>query len=289
MPPLVIEPPNSRRVDYNNGSPIAVREFIVTGCPTESDVYALFQLDGEPPTKIPNKMSQYPFLQDLRPGVDLIAFDFTLARDPNVQEKWIVTLTYREGGQITPLSPNDPGYIAIRGSTESGVTDLWRTYDSDAQFEFWLNRVAPQGNPLYSPTDIQGDIGGLKIDVSGRPSRTLTMYESIVVDVTVVGVPDVRAIRDTIGSRNLIPMLGLPTGAVLFRGARWTNIAPGKWQVSYDFLADYFYHLQQQPMMDRLGNPFLTGSNNAEYVAWVQPYRRLTNHRAMSPFLANLP
>jgi hypothetical protein len=292
MPPLVIEPPSSRSVNYNSGSPTATRTFIVTGCATETDVYALFKLDGEPPNNLPNKFSLYPNLSDLNPPVQIVAMDFSLARDPAVQEKWSVTVTYREtalGGSFTQLSPNDTGYVAVRGSTESAMGDLWRTYTSDADFGYWLAEKAPLGFPTFSVQSTQGDIGGLKIDVAGRPTRTMVMYESIVVDVTLGAVPDIRAIRDTIGSRNSTELLGLPVGAVLFRGARWTNISPGKWQVSYDFLADYFYHMIQQPLTDRLGNPFLDGQNHAEFVNWSQPYLRLKDHRSMSPYLLALP
>lgn len=290
--PTVIEPPSSRTVNYNNGSPVATRTFIVTDCPTERDVYALFSLDGEPPTNLPNKFSLYPNLSDLEPKVSIVAMDFTLSRDPSVVAKWSVAVTYREtsiGGSLTQLSPNDSGYVAVRGSTESGLVDLWRTYSSDAEFSYWLNQKAPNGNPLFDVSNPQGDIGGLAIDVAGRPSRSLSMYESIVVDVTVGDLPNVRAIRDAVGSRNSTAFLGLPIGAVLFRGARWSNISPGKWQVSYDFLADYFYHMVQQPQTDRLGNPFLTVRSNAQYVNWVQPYLRLVDHRSLSPFLTALP
>lgn len=290
--PTVIEPPNSRTVNYNSGSPIATRIFIVTGAATEADVYGLFALDGEPPNNLPNKFSLYPNLADLTPPVRIVAMDFQLSRDPSVQGKWNVAVTYREtalNGAFTQLSPNDTGYVAVRGSTESSTADLWRAYGSDAEFESWLAQKAPQGFPVHPTQSALGDIGGLPIDVSGRPTRSMTMFESIVVDVTIDSVPDVRAIRDSIGSRNSREFLGLPIGAVLFRGARWTNISPGKWQVSYDFLADYFYHLIQQPLMDRLGNPFLNNQNHAEFVNWVQPYLRLTDHRSMSQYLFALP
>lgn len=290
--PTVIEPPSSRTVNYNNGSPVATRTFIVTDCETEADVYKLFLTDGEPPTNLPNKFSPYPNLSELDPPVRIVAMDFTLSRDPSVVGKWNVTITYREtalGGSFTQLSPNDTGYVAVRGSTESGLVDMWRTYGSDDDFAFYLNSKAPNGNPLFAVNDPSGDIGGIRIDIAGRPTRSLSMFESIVVDITIGEVPDVRAIRDMIGSRNSTGFLGLPIGAVLFRGARWTNVSPGKWQVSYDFLADYFYHLVQQPMSDRLGNPFLSAAQQAEFVTWTQPFLRLQNHRMLSPYLSALP
>lgn len=290
--PTVIEPSSSRTVNYNNGSPIATRTFIVTGCDTEADVYSLFLLDGEPPSNLPNKFSLYPNLSDLDPPVRIVAMDFTLSRDPSVVGKWGVVVTYREtslGGSFTQLSPNDTGYVAVRGATESGMTDMWRTWSSDAEFSYWLNEKAPLGYPKFTPDTPAGDIGGIRIDVSGRPTRASHSTESIMVDITIGEVPDVRAIRDMIGSRNALEFLGLPPGAVLFRGARWSNISPGKWQVSYDFLADYFYHLVQQPLMNSLGEPILTARNQAEYVMWTQPYLRVMNHRLLSPYFLALP
>lgn len=288
----VIEPNTSRNVQYNNGSPVATRTFIILDAQTEADVYALFKLDGEPPTNIPNKFSAYPNLSQLQPPVSIVAMDFTLTRDAGVVGKWDLSITYREtssGGPITQLSPNDTGYVTLRGSTESAMTDMWRTYSSDSEFESYLAAKAPLGNPLFSATDPQGDIGGLRIDVMGRASRSMTMFENIVADVTMDQVPNVRAIRDTIGSRNMTSFLGLPVGAVLFRGARWTNIAPGKWQVSYDFVADYFYHLIQQPITDTRGDVIRDSSGNARYVNWVQPYPRIADHRLLSPYLLALP
>jgi hypothetical protein len=113
MSALVIELATSRRIAYNGGSPIGTREFTVTGCADEAAVYALFKLDGEPPTNLPNKFSAYPSLSGLVPSIRLVALDFDLRKDESVLDKWLVSITYREvtlsgtGSLNTPITTQE--------------------------------------------------------------------------------------------------------------------------------------------------------------------------------------
>ena len=299
MPATVIELANSRQVSYNSGSPVGTRAFTVTGCATEADVYALFKLDGEPPNNLPNKFSAYPNLSTLTPPVRMVALDFDLQRDPDVLEKWLVTVTYREvaiggggigGNPLTTLAPNDDGYLTVRGSTEGGFVDAYRGYYTDAEFNAIYSTKTNLGVPIYAVTDINGDIGGIRIDVAGKPISLETVRESISVDVTLSYIPDLEKIRNFNGSRNASSFLGIPPGAVVFKGATWSNIAPGKWQVSYEFAADNFYHLVQQPQLNAdTGKPILDERGQAKYVNWVQPFPRILNHRALNAYLSAIP
>lgn len=297
MSASVIELASSRRVSYNGGSPIGTREFTVTGAATEADVYALFKLDGEPPTNLPNKFSAYPNLSDLIPPVRLVALDFELTKDPDVLQKWMVTVTYREvtiGGAgpapapLTQLAPNDEGYLTVRGRTEGGFIEGWRLHDTAEELDAKYAQLTQTGLPIYSVRDINGDIGGRKIDVSGRPVSIETVREQITVDVTLSYIPNVELIRTLASTRNSTSFLGLPPGSVLFKGATWANIAPGKWSVSYEFAADNFSHLVQVAQ-EYDGKAVLDENGQAKYVNWVQPFPRLAEHRDLNQYLASIP
>ena len=297
MPATVIELASSRRVSYNSGSPVGTREFTVLGAATEADVYALFVTDGEPPNALPNKFSAYPNLSDLVPPVRMVAMDFELVKDPDVLQKWLVTVTYREvtfGGAgpapapLTQLAPNDEGYLTVRGRTEGGFIEGWRIHDTAAEWDFAYASKTSSGLPIYRVGDIAGDIGGRKIDVDGKPVSIETVREQITVDLTLSYIPNVNLIRTLASTRNSTAFLGIPIGSVLFKGASWANIAPGKWQVSYEFAADNFSHLVQSAAQVE-GRVIKDENGQAKTVSWVQPFPRLANHRSLNPYLNAIP
>lgn len=295
--PTVIELASSRRVSYNSGSPVGTREFTVTGAATEADVYNLFKVDGEPPNALPQKFSAYPNLSQLVPPVRLVALDFELTKDPDVLQKWMVTVTYREvvlqgaGPAPTPLTqlaPNDEGYLTVRGRTEGGFIEGWRLHDTAEEWDAKYAQLTQTGLPIYDINDVNGDIGGRKIDVSGRPVSIETVREQITVDVTLAYIPNVELIRTLASTRNRTSFLGIPPGSVLFKGATWANIAPGKWSVSYEFAADNFSHLVQVAQETKTG-PVLGSDGHAKHVAWVQPFPKLAEHRDLNQYLSSIP
>ena len=296
--PTVIELASSRRVSYNSGSPVGTREFTVTGAATEADVYNLFKVDGEPPNALPQKFSTYPNLSQLVPPVRLVALDFELTKDPDVLQKWMVTVTYREvvlqgaGPAPTPLTqlaPNDEGYLTVRGRTEGGFIEGWRLHDTAEEWDSAYARLTQTGLPIYQTGDILGDIGGRKIDVGAVPVSIETVREQITVDVTLAYIPNVELIRTLASTRNRTSFLGIPPGSVVFKGATWANIAPGKWSVSYEFAADNFSHLVQVAAKDTNGQIIKDEGNRAKTVTWVQPFPRLAEHRELNQYLSSIP
>jgi hypothetical protein len=298
MSALVIELATSRRIAYNGGSPVGTREFTVTGCADEAAVYALFKLDGEPPTNLPNKFSAYPSLSGLVPSVRLVALDFDLRKDEQVLDKWLVSITYREvtlsgtgpvAAPLTQLAPNDEGYLTVRGRTEGGFIEGWRLHDTAEEWDSVYATKTVTGLPIYKVGTPESDIGGRKIDVAGRPVSIETVREQITVDVTLGYIPNVEAIRTLASTRNRSSFLGIPAGSVLFKGAQWSNIAPGKWSVSYEFAADNFSHLIQTVQEVERGQPLLDEGNQAKIVSWVQPFPRLAEHRDLNQYLSTIP
>lgn len=297
MPPTVIELASSRRVSYNSGSPVGTREFTVTGAATEADVYGLFKIDGEPPSALPQKFSAYPNLSQLVPPVRLVALDFDLTKDPDVLQKWMITVTYREvvlqgsgpaPAPLTQLAPNDEGYLTVRGRTEGGFIEGWRLHDTAEEWDAKYAQLTQTGLPIYGINDANSDIGGRKIDVAGRPVSIETVREQITVDVTLAYIPNVELIRTLASTRNRTSFLGIPPGSVLFKGATWANIAPGKWSVSYEFAADNFSHLVQVAKETKEG-PVLDEGGQAKHVSWVQPFPKLAEHRELNQYLSSIP
>ena len=296
MSALVIELATSRRIAYNNGSPVGTREFTVTGCSDEAAVYALFKTDGEPPANLPNKFSAYPSLSGLVPSIRLVALDFDLRKDENVLDKWLVSITYREvtlsgtgpvPAPLTQLAPNDEGYLTVRGRTEGGFIEGWRLHDTASEWNYYYSTKTTVGLPIYNVGDEASDIGGRKIDVNGRPVSIETVREQITVDVTLGYIPNVELIRTLASTRNQSSFLGIPAGSVLFKGATWSNIAPGKWSVSYEFAADNFSHLIQTAL-EVDGKP-VKERGQAKIVSWVQPFPRLAEHRDLNQYLSAIP
>ena len=295
----VIELASSRRVSYNGGSPVGTREFTVTGAATEADVYGLFKTDGEPPNYLPNKFSAYPSLSELVPPVRLVALDFELTKDPDVLQKWMVTVTYREvtlgGAQspasapLTQLAPNDEGYLTVRGRTEGGFIEGWRLHDTAEEWNARYAQLTSTGLPIYAVGDERGDIGGRKIDVKGRPVSIETVREQITVDLTLSYIPNVELIRTLASTRNRTSFLGIPPGSVVFKGATWANVAPGKWSVSYEFAADNFSHLVQVAAESTAREPILGADGQAKIVTWVQPFPKLAEHRDLNQYLSSIP
>ena len=297
MSALVIELATSRRIAYNGGSPVGTREFTVTGCADEAAVYALFKLEGEPPTNLPNKFSAYPSLSGLVPSIRLVALDFDLRKDESVLDKWLVSITYREvtlsgtgsvNTPLTQLAPNDEGYLTVRGRTEGGFIEGWRLHDTADEWNFVYSSKTTTGLPLYRVGTEDSDIGGRKIDINGRPVSIETVREQITVDVTLGYIPNVEAIRTLASTRNRSSFLGIPAGSVLFKGAQWSNIAPGKWSVSYEFAADNFSHLIQVAAEEN-GIVIKDRGNQADIVSWVQPFPRLAEHRELNEYLRSIP
>jgi hypothetical protein len=189
---------------------------------------------------------------------------------------------------LTQLAPNDEGYLTVRGRTEGGFIEGWRLHDTTEEWDAKYAQLTQTGLPIYSVRDINGDIGGRKIDVSGRPVSIETVREQITVDVTLSYIPNVELIRTLASTRNSTSFLGVPPGSVLFKGATWANIAPGKWSVSYEFAADNFSHLVQVAQ-EYDGKAVLDENGQAKYVNWVQPFPRLAEHRDLNQYLASIP
>lgn len=288
----IIELTTSRRITYGSGAPVGVREYHLSGYATESSVLALF--DG---VNLPAKLQPWPSSGFFTPAVDLRVFDFELERDPQVLECWRVRITYREQGldAVTPnLAPNDAGYITMRASFESVFEDAWRNWDTVEDLNAAAALVLDSNrNPLYDPGTVRSDIGGRRIDVAGYPTSIQNYKQRVTLDVTSQYRPNPSVVRGYLGTRNSTAFLGFEVASAVFTGAEGSVVSPGKWQITYNFEVDYYYHLKQVPArhpngdvkLDVAGAESGEDGGQAKIVSWVQPYPRLTEFRNINNYL----
>lgn len=292
----ITELTTSRTISYNSGSPVGIREYYAYPYATEGLVLAEFAGGA-----LPNKLDPWPSGGFFTPQVGLYVHDFTLRHDPNVQQGWFVTVTYREwvDATITPnLLPNDAGYITMRLSMEAQFEDAWRQWPSaDAlEQEAGSNKLDDFQRPLFAIGTQDSDIGGTKIDVAGNGVSVMTHKQRMQVEVMSNLRPQPSTFRQFLGTRNLSSFLGCPRGTAVFVGAEATMTTPGKWQLTFNFDIDYYYHLKQAAKRYPNGSAVLDleqGSDgnqvgHAKIVSWVQPFPIGTEFRNIITYFSGI-
>ena len=292
----IIELTTSRRITYGSGQPVGVREYHVHPYDSEAAVLGLINSGV-----LPAKLSPWPSGGFFLPAVDLRVFDYEIQRDPNVTQAWIVRITYREQGvdPITPnLAPNDEGYISMRTSMEAQFEDAWRQWNSsdDANSQAGGPKLDEQARPRYAIGTPDSDIGGIRIDVAGNPTSVVSHKQRIQLEVTSASRPRPDIYRGYLGTRNETSFLNCDIGTAVFVGAEGAITSPGKWQVTYNFDIDFFYHLKQVPKRHPNGSVVLDlqgqgdgGTGHAKIVSWVQPFPIVTEFRNLTSYFAQIP
>ena len=291
----IIELTTSRRITYGSGQPVGVREYHVHPYDSEGSVLGLINSGI-----LPAKLSPWPSGGFFLPAVDLRVFDYEIQRDPNVTQAWIVRITYREQGvdPITPnLAPNDEGYISMRTSMEAQFEDAWRQWNSsdDANSQAGGPKLDEQARPRYAIGTPDSDIGGIRIDVAGNPTSVVSHKQRIQLEVTSASRPRPDIYRGYLGTRNETSFLNCNIGTAVFVGAEGAITSPGKWQVTYNFDVDFFYHLKQVPKRLPNGSVILDaadgaqGAGHARVVSWVQPFPIVTEFRNLTSYFAQIP
>lgn len=293
----ITELANSRTITYNNGNPIGIREYYAHPYATEKGVIDEY-LSGN----LPQKMTPWPSTGYFTPPVSLYVQDFSIRRDPNVPEAWYVTITYRERGDaaLTPaLTPNDVGYMTMRLSVEARFQDVWRQWWSDEETNAQAGRgkLDEFARPIYSVGTQDSDIGGRKVDVAGQPTSVMRHMQRMQLELVTGAFPSAAAYRAYLGVRNLTVFLGAPAGTLVFTGADAAMVSPGKWQVTFAFDVDYFFHLQQVAKRNLNGSILLDGetggsvqgTGHAKVVSWVQPFPIVKEMRGLNSYFVSLP
>lgn len=290
----ITERTTSRRITYNNGAPVGIREFHVYPYPTEASVIAL--LDG---VNLPAKLSPWPIGLSFTPAVGLVVYDFEIIRDPVTPQAWTVNIVYRERGDnvLTPdLSPNDAGYVNMRMSAEVRGEDAWRQWFSKTEQDLTRTLLDQFYRPIYAVGDPAGDIGGIKIDVAGHPTTILRYTQTMQLELITNALPRPGFYNTYLGTRNVSTFVNCELGSTLFTGADASQVSPGKWQVIFNFAVDFFFHLKQLPKRQlngyvELDLGFVGGisTGQAKVVSYVQPFPQVTEFRDLDRAFRNLP
>ena len=282
----VYELNSSRKYVNNEGKPRAEREFVVVGAATEGDVVAL--LGGA----LPGPYENYP--NDGALPYDMLAFDYSITKDPSAVSTWRVVMRYKAEIGAAPafnnptssqLTPNQVGYRTARLSMQVEFRDLYRDYNTVAEMQ-----AIAMGN--YSFTDI----GGFSIDAGGIPLSTLVYKQEFTILVTDSVLPDAQAIATQIGTRNASVFLNYPSGSVVFAGCNCETIPEvGRNSIEYRFIYDQAYHQIQYPVKGNNGSPILASATagsilkgSAQIVYYKQPFKYTSNFNNLSQYFTGL-
>ena len=278
-------------VTFQEGSPIAVREFHCHPYQVEGDVWELIGAANGLPAKMSQYLSgglQVGLYAGMRDIYRLFAYDYAIRPDPSVPQAWLVTVTYRRRGEEASISstraiaPNDDGYLSIRLDTNVVHRDEWRQYKYFSEFEAALERTCDADYvPKYSLNQAESDIGGTKIDTAGYPTTVLRPEGRLLIELTSSQRIDPVKSTPLLGSRNKTKFANYDRGTLVYGGHSTVELPTGMYQHTLTFAFDQMYHLKQIPqrqangyvVLDLPSNPndqMATGQ--AKRVAFVQPY-----------------
>jgi hypothetical protein len=234
----------SRKYLNNEGKPRAERQFVVVGADTEGDVIALFGGD------LPGEYAHYP--NDGALPYDMLAFDFSITKDPNAVATWQVTTRYRAEIGANPafnnptstlLEPNEVGYRTARLSMSAEFKDQYRKFSS-------VKIMQERATAFYESSDILGT----SVDVAGHPLSVLSYKQNISILITDSVLPASQEIAVQIGTRNASSFLNYPAGSVVFAGCNCETIPEvGRNSIEYSFVYDQNSHYIQYPVRNENG------------------------------------
>jgi len=240
----VYELNTSRKYLNNEGKPRAERQFVVVGADTEGDVVAL--LGGT----LPGEYAHYP--NDGALPYDMLAFDYSITKEPNAVATWQVTMRYRaeiganqafNNPTSTLLEPNEVGYRTARLSMSAEFKDQFRKFNS-------VKLMQDKASSTYESTDI----GGISVDVAGHPLSVLSYKQNISILITDSVLPASQEIAVQIGTRNASLFLNYPAGSVVFAGCNCETIPEvGRNSIEYSFVYDQNSHYIQYPVRNENG------------------------------------
>jgi len=240
----VYELNTSRKYLNNEGKPRAERQFVVVGADTEGDVVALFG------GTLPGEYAHYP--NDGALPYDMLAFDYSITKEPNAVSTWQVTMRYRaeiganqafNNPTSTLLEPNEVGYRTARLSMSAEFKDQYRKFSS-------VKIMQERATAFYESSDILGT----SVDVAGHPLSVLSYKQNISILITDSVLPPSQEIAVQIGTRNASLFLNYPAGSVVFAGCNCETIPEvGRNSIEYSFVYDQNSHYIQYPVRNENG------------------------------------
>ena len=208
-----------------------------------------------------------------RPGMTIADWDATLANT------WAELFRIRSVSW-TPVDSSQSMWECRFAATSKNVIcpepDVLRS-DSTS-----LRRVELyiKANPSSAASAGATISSGTQVDAGGKPKHRDVVQVHTEVQflwntadpVDQPGYPDFTDVAAFVNKRNAAAFLGFPAGSVLFAGIQATPDEDEMVRLTYQFVHDTWYHLEQQPELDEEQRPLLDANDQAATVKWFQPY-----------------
>lgn len=284
--PTVYELFSSRKYLNNEGKPRAEQQFVVVDAATEGDVVALFG------STLPGEYAHYP--NDGALPYDMLAFDYSITKDPSATSTWQVTMRYRaeiganqafNNPTSTQLEPNEVGYRTARLSMSAEFRDQYRKFAS-------VSAMQSVATAAYETNDI----GGSSVDVAGHALSVLCYRQNITIVITDSVLPDAQSIAAQIGTRNASKFLNYAVGSVVFAGCNCETIPEvGRNSIEYSFVYDQNSHYIQYPVRNENGGMSYAEADSGQIkkgsclsVYNKQPFPYTSNFSNLSQYFTGL-
>lgn len=124
------------------------------------------------------------------------------------------------------------------------------------------------------------DISGTKVDSAGEPVSQFRVRSNLQITRVLTAAP-FSAIWGAIGTRNNSSFEGATAGTLLFTGAKVATIDNCRYEVTYTFVSDEWYHMVQRPRREADGKVELNSDKQAAFVAFYQPFATTSNFSAL--------
>jgi len=271
MTATVTEFMESRSLSTSGGRGSARRLFHVSGVSNPADLYAVIGTLG-----LPRKFERHPDF----PG--LVARDFNASLVSGHTDLWRFEWTYEQTSAGSPEIATDPTIeIGPPEVLPNEVTYVEESAEIRAEFVTAYRRGPGISYPTEgTPTTDEDEVAGVPIDKAGVPISVQRNIQEFTITET-VNEPDLDRYRDFRFCRNSSIFRGFGIGTVLYRGASVRRTGVDVYQVAHSFVEDSDFHLQQSPLVDQDGKPFIE-NGHARDVYWVQPFMTTKNLNQLS-------
>lgn len=181
----------------------------------------------------------------------------------SVGKVWEVTASFG-------TEQSESAYTAFSSDISGAYVDAWRTTS------------IPSGG-----TPTEDDIGGTGIDSAGEPVSRFIWQTNMQITRRYGSGGITAAMNNAwagLGKRNSGTFEGAASGQLLFKGFKVQSIGKCRWEISYDFVGDEWYHLRQVPKRETDGRVQLSNSTDnpkALFVRWYQPFVNTTSFSSL--------
>jgi hypothetical protein len=203
---------------------------------------------------LPSRVWQTATKTSVASGLTLLLQDISINSVDGATNTWELDLTF---------SSKQAATATYNRSADIGgeYIDVWRA-----------GAPSLQGGSPSSSTDI----GGTKVDSAGEPVSQFRVRSNVQITRVLTTAP-FSSIWGAIGTRNNASFEGAATGTLLFTGAKVATLDSCRYEVTYTFISDEWYHMVQRPRREADGKVELNTDKQAAFVSFFQPFPSTSN------------